>query len=136
MKKTNYVLEMIYKLKLKDYWGSNDLNMGNRKVKFGILQKLILGFLIPIAFIVLLGVISYSKASEGLVTNYEQATNNTIGMATSYIEYVMGSIDAVSQQYIGDTDTAYFTRGLVYTDKQERLSFVMSTNNEFFEKLI
>ncbi len=58
------------------------------KVKFGILFKLILGFLIPVAFIVLLGIISYKKASEGLVTNYEQSTDNTIAMATSYLNYV------------------------------------------------
>ncbi|MGB4659826.1 MAG: hypothetical protein WBI07_11630, partial [Mobilitalea sp.] len=104
------------------------------KIKFGILQKLILGFAVPVAFIVLLGVISYSKASEGLVSNYKQATANTITMATSYLEYITESIDVLSQQYTTDNDTSYFVRGLIYTDKQERLAFVTASNNELLSK--
>lgn len=108
--------------------------MGERKVRFGILQKLILGFIIPVALIVFLGIISYSKASEGLISNYEQATENTFEMATSYMAYVFEAVDAISQQYISDNDLSYFTRGLVYTDSQERLSFVISNNNKLLTK--
>ena len=51
--------------------GFKQWNLKKHNVRFGILQKLILGFLVPIAFIVVLGIISYSKASEGLVSNYQ-----------------------------------------------------------------
>ncbi|MHB8129681.1 MAG: methyl-accepting chemotaxis protein [Mobilitalea sp.] len=127
-------MELIKMFKSTDKRESSDLNRGYRKVRLGILQKLLLGFIIPVAFIVILGVISYKKASEGLLTNYEQATNNTFSMATGYLDYVVESVDGVSQQYTVDNDTSYFTRGLVYTDKQDRLSFVMSKNNEFLKK--
>ena len=127
-------MELIKKFKSKDKMESSNLNKGYRKGRLGILQKLLLGFIIPVAFIVILGVTSYKKASEGLLTNYEQATNNTFSMATGYLDYVVESVDAVSQQYTVDNDTSYFTRGLVYTDKQDRLSFVMSKNNEFLKK--
>lgn len=108
--------------------------IGGHKIRFGILQKLIIGFIIPVALIVFLGIISYSKASEGLITNYEQATENTFEMAESYMSYVFEAVDAISQQYISDSDLSYFTRGLVYTDSQERLSFVMNNNNKLLTK--
>lgn len=108
--------------------------IGGRKIRFGILQKLIIGFIIPVALIVFLGIVSYSKASVGLITNYEQATVNTFEMAESYMSYVFEAVDAISQQYISDSDLSYFTRGLVYTDAQERLSFVMNNNNKLLTK--
>lgn len=111
-----------------------DDTLGKANVKFGILQKLIMGFLIPVVLIVFLGIISYSKASEGLIANYEQATENTFEMAASYMEYIFDSVDAISQQYTSDNDMSYFTRGLVYTNSQERLSYVMSTNNKLLTK--
>ncbi len=107
---------------------------GEHKIRFGILAKLILGFSIPVAFIVILGVTSYTRASKGLLSNYEQASNNTFNMATGYLEYVTEAVDAIAQQYIQDNDTSYFIRGLVYTDKQERLKFVTAKNNELLKK--
>lgn len=67
--------------------GSNKAEIPAKKksFRFGILPKLILGFMIPVAFIVILGVTSYTSASEGLLQNYEQATNNTFEMATEYL---------------------------------------------------
>lgn len=109
-------------------------NKGYQHVRFGILQKLIFGFIIPVAFIIILGVISYKKASVGLITNYEKATDNTISMATSYLKYVVESVDALSIQYTEADDISYFARGLVFTDRQERLSFVTSMNNELLQK--
>lgn len=99
-------------------------------VKFGIFQKLILGFLIPVALIVFLGFISYSKASEGLIRNYEQASENTFEMAASYMEHIFYSVDAISQQYTSDNDMNYFTRGLIYTNSQERLYYLTNINNK------
>jgi methyl-accepting chemotaxis protein len=134
MKQKMNVMGQLSKFRSKAVKGASGLHTENHKVKFGILQKLILGFLIPVAFIVILGIISYSKAYNGLISNYEKATNNTISMATSYLNYVAESVDALSIQYMEDNDISYFMRGLVYTDKQERLSFVTAANNEFLTK--
>lgn len=134
MKQRIKVMERLSNIKSRVARGAADLNKVNHKVKFGILQKLVLGFLIPVAFIVILGFISYTKAYNGLISNYEKATDNTISMATSYLNYVVESVDALSIQYTEDNDLSYFTRGLVYTDKQERLSYVMAKNNELLTK--
>lgn len=104
------------------------------KIRFGILQKLILGFLIPVVFIVILGIISYSKSSEGLKNNYKNATSNTLNMATKYLEYVFDGINNLSLQYTKDSDMSYFTRGLIYTNSQDKLNYVTSVNNALLTK--
>jgi methyl-accepting chemotaxis protein len=109
-------------------------NREDKKIKFGILQKLIMGFIIPVAFIVILGAISYSKASEGLITNYEQATNNTMSMATSYLKYVVEYENALSIQYTSDNDMSYFMKGSSHKEEQDRKTFVTKINNEFSKK--
>ncbi|TAH66387.1 MAG: methyl-accepting chemotaxis protein [Anaerolineaceae bacterium] len=105
-----------------------------KKIKFGILPKLLLGFILPVALIVILGVISYQKASSGLVSNYEKATSNTISMATSYLKHVTESVNGLSIQYTEDNDIDFFTRGLAFTDPFERISFVIDVNNELIKK--
>ena len=103
------------------------------KIRFGIRQKLIAGFMIPVLFIVILGIFSYSKASKGLVSNYENATNNTINMATKYMEFGFNSVDAVALQYASNSDISYI-RGLAKTTSQARLSYVMEISNDLMVK--
>lgn len=107
----------------------------NGNMKFGILQKLILGFMIPVLFIVALGIISYSKSSKGLISNYEQSTFNSIKMGSDYMEYIFNSIDSISKQYARDSELSYFTRGLVNNTPSEKLRYTTLVNNELKEKV-
>lgn len=108
--------------------------VGGNSSKFGIFQKLILGFLIPVAFIVILGIISYRKASDGLISNYENATNNTFNMATRYMAYVFNGIDAIALQYTADSDLDLYTRGLKYSVKEEKLRYVSGMNTKLLNQ--
>lgn len=110
------------------------IKKSTQKTRFGISQKLTLGFIVPVVFIVALGVISYSKSSRGLISNYEQSTSNTIKMSTEYMEFICNSVDALSQQYTGDNELAYYTRGLVKNTAQERTSYVTAMNNSLLKK--
>jgi methyl-accepting chemotaxis protein len=129
------IKEKMLKLKSRPVHKVKSLNPGFSKIKFGILQKLIIGFIIPVIFIVVLGIISYSKASEGLISNYKQATNNTVSMASGYLDYVLGYADALTSQYTSDRDLSYFTRGLSHTEENDRNSYIMQKNTEFLKKV-
>jgi methyl-accepting chemotaxis protein len=48
--------------------------------------KLITAFLIPVLCIVLLGIVTYQKASKGLVTNFESSSLSTIQMMADYLQ--------------------------------------------------
>ncbi|MDF2539288.1 MAG: hypothetical protein K0S76_2309 [Herbinix sp.] len=79
-------------------------------------NKLIISFIIPILFILILGVISYRKASEGMISNYELSTNNSIQMAVKYLEFGFASIDATSKQYAVDENVLNFILDMYQND--------------------
>ena len=68
----------------------------------GIKAKLFLAFLIPVLFIVALGIISYQKASYGIVTNYEKAMQETVDATAKYFNLGFQSIAATANQLSAD----------------------------------
>ncbi|MGB8454641.1 MAG: methyl-accepting chemotaxis protein [Anaerocolumna sp.] len=108
---------------------------GGKKYKFGIRQKLIFGFGIPVIFIIILGISSYTKASQGLISNYEQATKNTINMATEYMNLGLSAVDSISLQYTKDPDISYYAQGLTNNTDATRDIFIKSTNRDLMKKV-
>lgn len=105
------------------------------KITGGIRTKLIIGFIIPVLFIVALGIISYTKASKGLITNYEMATGNSMDMATEYMEFGLNGISSLANQYTSDKDLFYYVQGINYIEDSERKSYVNKTNNDLMRKI-
>lgn len=60
--------------------------------------KMIGGFLISVLFIIALGIISYQKASEGLMQKYEQSTHSALNMTQKYFEVVLKGISSKASQ--------------------------------------
>lgn len=102
----------------------------SKKFHAGIRAKLVLGFALPVVFIMLLGVISYSRASNGLISNYEQATGNSIDMATEYLEFGLYGISSLAQQYTSDNDLFYYVQGINYAEDSERKPYVNRMNSD------
>ena len=75
------------------------------KVKFfsSIRFKLIAAFIIPIICIIVLGVVSYGKASKGIENKYKTATADTLHMSAELLRFGLESTIATSSQYITDT---------------------------------
>lgn len=75
---------------------------------FSIKYKLWAGFLVPIIFMIIIGTASYQKAANGLVSNFNKATMQTVGTMNEYIdtryEYIQAealklAFDANTQKY-------------------------------------
>lgn len=81
--------------------------------------KLAASYLVPIAFIILLGVVSYRVASEGIVKNYEKSSLQTISMTGKYLRFGLSSIEATSLQYANDNTISKFFCNLYANDKSE-----------------
>lgn len=114
MKYEKKLLKKIYRK--KDSINSNV----NSKIRFSptIRIKLIVAFIIPIAFIIFLGVTSYEKAAESICNNYEQSTKHTINMTAQYIDFGVDSMEALATQYIVDDTVLKYLRDFEY-DKIE-----------------
>jgi len=71
--------------------------------------KMIGGFLLPIVFIIVLGIILYQKASTGMIENYEQSTQSTLNMTQKYFNVVLKEAsDKATQINTNSTITTYY----------------------------
>ena len=77
--------------------------------------KLISSFIVPIMFIILLGTVSFLKASEVIESNYEKAVEALINMASECMKTGFKSVQASAAIY---TDDSLFQKySLSYDDK-------------------
>jgi len=103
--------------------------------------KLVLSFMVPIAFIIILGVASYFVASNAIVSRYEDSALQTITMTGEYLQFGLNSIESASLQYSNDDNiTKYFNND--YADDRaafqsayssiERTISTKKTTDDFF----
>jgi len=81
--------------------------------------KLIVAFLVPIAFIIFLGFASYQKAAFGIRNSYEQSTLKSLNMTTDYLTFGIKSIENISVQYITDESINKYFSGMYKDDVAE-----------------
>ncbi|HEX3075479.1 MAG TPA: methyl-accepting chemotaxis protein [Lachnospiraceae bacterium] len=88
-----------------------------------IRAKLIVSFLIPILFILLLGVVSFNRAAEGIRSSYENSTKQTIQMTSKYMQLGIESIENVVKEYISDDEKQKYIVGY-YNDNLAKSSSI------------
>lgn len=101
---------------------------------FGIRQKLIIAFLVPILFIVILGLVSYDKASKGLESNYIESTQNSINMAARYVQFGLDSVNGVAVEYSVKQDLKEYVTGLYESDASQLTTFLTAFSQDMTSK--
>lgn len=82
--------------------------------------KLVLSFSIPIACIILLGIITYQRASDTIIDNYKNSTLQTMDANGKYLELIFASIEAKSNQIVNNGNiTRYYGGGFAKNSKEE-----------------
>lgn len=110
--------------------------MKDMKKKTSIGSKLIIGFLVPVLFVIALGVISYEKASDGIISNYEKASKQTLDLTTQYIESGLNSIESAAIQFeFEETTTKYFLN-YIGVNKGELQSIYTTLFNQIHSKKV
>ncbi len=99
-----------------------------------IRMKLIFAFLLPIVFIIILGVISFNKASKGLQASYEKSTQQTITMAGQYVKLGVDTIEGLSKQYMNDGIKMSYLAGIYDYDTQIRNKNFNTMISDIFTK--
>lgn len=67
-----------------------------------IRSKLIYAFLIPVYLIVLLGAISYWRASDAIVGNYKSSSINTLAKTSDYYQLIIETMESNLEQFVTD----------------------------------
>ncbi|MBP1756056.1 MAG: methyl-accepting chemotaxis sensory transducer [Firmicutes bacterium] len=92
--------------------------------------KLIICFLIPVMCIIILGLVSYSKASTKIIGNYESSTAASINTAAEYYELILNNVEDMSLQLQNDAIMKQYFTGFYKKDAgQENETLRMLRNN-------
>jgi methyl-accepting chemotaxis protein len=85
-----------------------------------IRMKLMVSFSIVIALIILLGIITYNKASDIIIKNYKTSAFQTISANGNYIKLICDSVEAKSTQIVSNANiTKYYAGGFTKNSNEE-----------------
>lgn len=94
--------------------------------------KLIASFMVPIMFIILLGIVSFLKASEVIESKYEKASEDTINMAGECMNFGFKSVQASAILYANDSLIQRYS--LSHDDKIKAFIYADSIANTLCSK--
>jgi len=98
---------------------------GGHKIGFrSIRMKLIGSFFIPVLLIILLGVVSYSKASEGIIANYEAANLTSVNMIGRYFSLEFQNIVSRVAEVCADEDLKQYYSGALQDKPMDEIKAV------------
>lgn len=102
--------------------------------KMGLQTKLIMSFLVPVICIVLLGVISYTKASKVIIKNYEDALTQTLGMTGEYYRFSTDVVKGDMNSYYNDVDIRDYLAGVFGLSETQEAQYYNATSTAIKNK--
>ncbi|MCQ2494694.1 MAG: methyl-accepting chemotaxis protein [Lachnospiraceae bacterium] len=87
---------------------------------FSLRNKIVACILVPIIFIVVVGIIAYGKAKTGLSDKYIESTLGTLDMSTEYMEMLTKFLDAEVTSYTIESEITSYVIGLFDSDPLEK----------------
>jgi len=93
------------------------------RIKF----KLILAFMLPVCCIILLGIVSYRKASSIIIDNYMTSMTQTLDMTGQYYTFSLGTVQADINEFYQDVELRDFYAGIYSITPTQEIKFFNST---------
>ena len=94
---------------------------------FGIRNKIYVCFLVPIIFMVIVGITTYHYASEGMSEKFQESTKQTSNMAVKYLDNSSTYIQAEGMKYMVDKNLESYTLGMMKNDIVEQANYCKDT---------
>lgn len=100
-----------------------------KRIKF----QLLIGFSVPVLFMIIIGIRSYKSSSDGLTMSYEQSTTDTLGMVTQYIDLIKDTVESKMVELVMNTDISSYVSGryndnpAILQDKKAAINSTLST---------
>lgn len=105
--------------KIKKAGMSHNTSKEKTFMLMGIRNKVMLCFLVPIVFMIIIGVSSYQKAAQGMNDKYQDSTMQAMHMATEYIDMSCTFISSEALKYAFNSDLSKYFLGLSSDDPYE-----------------
>ena len=84
----------------------------NKWMLLGIRNKIAVCFIIPIIFMIIIGISAYQKSSDGMGEKYKEATIQTLQKSVEYIEMISSAVETEAVKYTADTELINYMAGL------------------------
>lgn len=97
---------------------------------FSIRNKIILCFLVPIVFMIVIGVSAYRTSEQGLNATFQDSTMQTIHMAEQYVDMAFSLVESEAVNYAFDSDLGKYFIGLYDSDPATKSKLVSNTKSE------
>lgn len=100
-----------------------------RVMLFSIRNKIMVCFLVPILFMIVIGVTAYQRAAEGMSEKYSESTQQTVNMAVEYVDMSCNFIEAEALKYAFDSDLSKYFVGLYEGDSLGKMNLMNSVKS-------
>lgn len=127
-------IKNIDKDKIKSYYDKLKELSTKIKFDFNIKVQLFIGFLIPIIFLIIVGVQARSKAEDGMISNYEDSAASTINKQMEYLDFGLSLIRSDVVQVKLDTELQSYFGGTYRNDAGKSASIKNKINSNFVVK--
>lgn len=102
---------------------------GKSSKLLSIRNKIVVCFLVPIVFMVIIGVSAYQKSAEGLSEKFTDSTLQTMRMATENLNMSCDFIRSEGLKYAYDDDLRKYFLGMFEDNPEDKLNFLTSTKS-------
>lgn len=107
-----------------------DYKKASKFMPFSIRNKIVLCFMIPIIFMIFIGVSAYEKAADGMSAKFKESTTQTLDKASEYIDLGCSYIESESITYASNSDLGQLMVGLYNSNPAMQLNVMTSVKNE------
>ena len=102
---------------------------GKSSKLLSIRNKIVVCFLVPIVFMIIIGVSAYQKSAEGLSEKFTDSTLQTMRMATEYLDMTCDFIRSEGLKYAYDDDLRKYFLGMYEDNPVDKLNFLTATKS-------
>ena len=122
--------------KLPDDMFSQEEKVKSKFMLFSIRNKIVVCFLVPVIFMIIIGVAAYQKASDGMTEKFEASTMETVKMATQYIDMSCDFIKTEGTKYAFTSDLSKYSLGLLESDPVQKSVLINNLQKELLNSQV
>ncbi len=95
--------------------------------------KLIFAFLIPVIFIIALGVVSYQKATTQIIATYRDSVDQTVSMMNQYLTLSFDTVQSSYKSYMNDDTLKKYLNGMFDNDASASFNTPNTYEDDFIK---
>lgn len=96
---------------------------------FGIRGQIVVCFIVPVFFVIFVGLFSYGRAEAGMKEKYTESTVQTLNTIVEYIDYGCEMIESEAFKYAFDSQLSQYYMGILENNASKRSETLNNAKN-------